>query len=136
MIYPMTAMVALTFVVAGMTLWARIAAARSGELSPGYFRLMQKKEEAEVPAAVVKTGRHFSNLFEMPVLFYVAGTLHIVMQLQSTLALGLAWAFVFFRCVHAFIHLGYNNVMHRLAAFMAANLCVLLLWLLLIIPYG
>jgi len=132
MLYPMFAMVLLTFAVAVATLRVRGKAARAGTVDIGYFRLMQGQE---LPEAIVKSTRHFSNLFEMPMLFYVACTAYLALSIQSGFALFLAWLFVLFRCVHAWIHLGYNNVMHRLAAFMAANLCILLLWIILVFSY-
>jgi hypothetical protein len=37
--------------------------------------------------------------------------------------------------VHTLIHLGYNNVNHRLAAFMLANLALLGMWGLIVLDH-
>lgn len=133
MLYPMFAMVLLTFAVAIVTLRVRVKAARDGTLDVRYFRLMQGQD---LPDEVVKSTRQFNNLFEMPVLFYVVCTAYLALSVQSGYALLFAWLFVLSRCIHTWIHLGYNNVMHRLAAFMAGNLCILLLWIILVVSHS
>jgi hypothetical protein len=41
---------------------------------------------------------------------------------------GLAWVFVASRYAHSFIHLSYNNVLHRFAAFAIGLLILLAMW--------
>ncbi|GMG86924.1 MAPEG family protein [Biformimicrobium ophioploci] len=130
MIYPLFAMVLLTFIVTTVTLSARIKSVKSGRVSLSYYRLMQGQD---LPDSVTKSSRHFGNLFEIPVLFYVVATLFVVLGIEDRLAVGIAWAFVAARCIHALIHLTYNNVLHRLYAFMAGNVCVLALWVYLLV---
>jgi hypothetical protein len=48
-------------------------------------------------------------------------------------ALALAWAYVASRGVHSLIHLTYNNVFHRLAAFAAGNVVLLVIWIRLVL---
>jgi hypothetical protein len=91
---------------------------------------------AEPPAAVAKTSRQFSNLFETPTLFYAAGVIYLALDLQLALAVTLAWLYVALRLVHAVIHIGYNNVMHRLMAFAASLLCVGGIWVCLLVEAG
>lgn len=127
MFYPMFAMVILTFIVAFYTLALRINAVKSKQVSIGYFRLNKGSEEP--PAHITAAANHFSNLFEMPLLFYVTCLLVMSIHLQGSLLQGLAWAFVATRVLHAIIHLTYNNVLHRMLAFVAGNLCVLAMWI-------
>jgi len=47
--------------------------------------------------------------------------------------LTLAWLYVASRIAHSLVHLTYNNVIHRLAAFSASNLVLLLLWVRLVL---
>ncbi len=68
------------------------------------------------------------NLLELPMLFYVVCLVLYVTAGASALAIALAWAFVALRVVHSVIHLSYNRVGHRLAAFTAANLALVLPW--------
>ncbi len=132
MLYPMLAMIALTFAVAFYMLVLRVGAVRSGAVSMRYFRVYSGTEP---PAAVQQAGRNFSNLFEMPVLFYVACVTALALGYQVPALQTLAWLFVAARLAHSVIHLSYNNVTHRLAAFMLANLFLLLMWALLAIHY-
>ena len=73
--------------------------------------------------------RHFINLFEMPVLFYAAVLLTLVMMIQDPLLVGLSWAFVALRAVHSFIHCTYNNVSHRFVAYALSCLALVFMWI-------
>ena len=126
MIYPMFIMVILTFVILLFTLRTRVAAVRKGEVSLSYYSMFQGEQ---VPDMVAKTSRHFANLFEVPVLFYAAGVLYVALELSEPLTVTAAWVFVAARVIHTCIHLGYNNVMHRLVVFGIGNLSVLVMWL-------
>ncbi len=126
MLYPLFAMVVLTFVVMLITVRVRFKSVRRGDVPLSYFALMQGEK---IPSMVTKTSRHFSNLFEVPVLFYAAGAVYLALDLEQPFAVQVAWAFVLSRCVHTVIHLGYNNVIHRLLAFGLSIVCVLALWI-------
>jgi hypothetical protein len=125
MLYPIFGMVALTFVVLFIGLAARISAVKSGQLQPESFRLNPAEGAAE---EIVKTTRHFANLFEMPILFYLACVVCLILGLSSAMLIALAWLYVASRVVHAAIHITYNNVFHRLAAFAVSNLAMLGMW--------
>ena len=125
MIIAMSAMVFLTLVIGLMTLMARINSVRARKIDPDYFTLMQGDD---VPEAVRVTSRAFSNQFEIPVLFYVVTVLHLFLMPYDTLGFVLAWLFVFSRYVHAYIHLTYNHVIHRMLAFLAGFICVIIMW--------
>lgn len=126
MIYPMFCLVLLTFIVALVTIKARVASVKSGQLKIKYFRLMQGEEVSEL---VTKTTRCFNNMFEVPVLFYVGCIMSISTGADGIVGLVLAWLFVVFRCLQAFIHITYNNVLHRMVAFWCAFMSVMGLWL-------
>lgn len=69
LIYPMLAMVALTAYVLSVLFRRRTRAVKEGRVSSRYFRVFQGETE---PNDAAKATRHFANLFEAPVLFYVA----------------------------------------------------------------
>jgi hypothetical protein len=86
-------------------------------------------ESANVPADVSIPNRHLMNLLELPVLFYVAClTLVITLRVDAGY-IYLAWAFFFARVAHSFVHLTYNNVIHRLQTFALSNLILTVIWL-------
>ena len=69
------------------------------------------------------------NLLELPVLFYVAClTLVITLRVDAEFVY-LAWAFFISRVVHSYVHLTYNNVIHRLSAFALSNLILTIIWI-------
>jgi len=126
----MFTMVVLTLIVAGILLFSRINAAKSGSVDPRVFKLNQSKE---IPERLIQITNNYSNLFEIPVLFYIACLLCMVWQFQSQLMLGLAWVFVASRIVHSWIHLTRNKIIPRLFAFLTSVICVLIMWIMLFI---
>lgn len=125
MLYPLFAMALLTLIVALRMLNLRIQSVRSGKLSLGYFRLNQGGEE---PEAMKKASQHYANLFEMPVLFYLVVVVIYITNTTSVLLLVLAWLFVGLRVGHAYVHMGYNNVLHRLNVFLLSTFVMYAMW--------
>jgi hypothetical protein len=132
MLYAMFAMVLLTFGVAFRLLFLRIKAVKSKQVRISQFRL----NTGEMPDDMAQAARNYSNLFETPILFYIAGTIAIAMDVESTAMVVFAWGFVGARLIHSWIHLTYNNVIHRLWAFMAGNVCILIIWGLLLLKHS
>lgn len=70
----------------------------------------------------------YSNQFELPVLFFVAGGLLIWLGAGWWEA-ALCWAFVISRGVHAYIHVTTNHVFNRFKAYAAGVGVIALIWL-------
>lgn len=70
------------------------------------------------------------NLLEMPVLFYVVCLVAIVAGATTAAILALAWVYVALRVVHSIIHISYNRISHRFAAFALSNGVLIALWVL------
>ena len=130
MLYPMFALVVLINLVGFRLLYLRVRAVQSGQVSIGIFRLNTGEGS---PTLIQQNAKNFSNLFEVPVLFFAAGTLSIILQRETHWMILLGWAFVLLRILHTSIHLTYNNVLHRLGAFFTGNLIVLAMWGLLLL---
>ena len=126
MFWPVIAMAALTFAVAPQILIRRLQAIFAGKASSEDFR---NGESEQVPAEVSIPNRNYMNLLELPVLFYVVCIAFFVTRHTAPLDLGLAWTFTLARVAHSLVHLTYNNVLHRLAAFNLAAVCLAALWL-------
>ncbi len=118
-------MVLLTVIVGGVAVAVRFASVKNGDVSFKYYKLM---EGENVPEIVTKTTRNFNNQFEIPVLFYIACTLHISFGIENAIAVIFAWLFVSFRFIHSYIHLTYNHILHRMLVFWASFICVVVLW--------
>lgn len=77
----------------------------------------------------VKASNNYRNQFEMPVLFYAVTAFALILRMVDIFFLTLAWLFVATRVVHAFIHVGPNNVAPRSIAFAIGAVIVLVMWL-------
>ena len=126
MLYPLFALAAWTLIVLALIPLVRVRAVRQREIRPDDFRY---GESAKVPGHVSLPNRNYMNLLELPMLFYVVCLLLYVTGGASSLTIALAWGYVVLRVVHSAIHLSYNHVMHRLAAFSLSNVALVVLWL-------
>jgi hypothetical protein len=126
LIFPMLAMVLLTFGVAVVLFRSRLRAVREGHTPVSYFRLLQGSQE---PEFLAKPTRHWINLFETPVLFYAGCLAAMVAGIHDAVVVGLAWAYVLARLLHAWVHLGSNRVRIRLRVFTVGWICLLALWI-------
>jgi hypothetical protein len=125
MVYPMLALVLLTFGVALVLLVRRVRAMRAGRIHP------QSVATARDMAAKVddhRTPDNFRNLFETPVLFYAAMLAAIALHGGTWPLLVLAWLYVALRVLHSLIHCTYNRVMHRFAVFVASMVVLFVIW--------
>ncbi|MEO8061412.1 MAG: MAPEG family protein [Pseudomonadota bacterium] len=128
LIYPMLALVLLTFGVAVVLFRARVRSIREGHTPVTYFRTFQGSLE---PEYLAKPTRHFVNLFEVPTLFYAGCLAAMVSGVTGVVMVALAWGYVAARLAHAVIHIRGNRVRKRLAAYAASWLFLLGLWLVL-----
>jgi hypothetical protein len=124
-LWPMVALAALTFIVLLLIPFARFRAAARGQVTVRDFRY---GESANVPGEVSLPNRNLMNLLELPLLFYTACLAFYVTGTADALAVYCAWAYVVLRVAHSAIHLSYNNVFHRLSAFAASNVVLIVLW--------
>ncbi|MGV8837309.1 MAPEG family protein [Cellvibrio sp.] len=132
MLYPLFAMVLVTFAVAIHLFRLRVKAVKSGEIRLSQFRL----NSGDIPDEVAQAARNYTNLFEVPMLFYTAGAIAIALGIQVPAMIISAWIFVLARVVHSWIHLTGNNVIHRMRAYMLGNICVLVIWGILVASYA
>jgi hypothetical protein len=122
---PALAMAGLTFVV-----WLRMYFARVGEMKRERIHPQAIATSPQMAARLQDTraADNFRNLFELPVLFYLALTTAALTSQITTLVLILAWTFVALRSVHSAIHCSYNKVMHRFQAYLAGAIVLWVLW--------
>ncbi len=125
-LFPIVAMVSLVVFVVVRLARSRVRAVRRRDISVGYFELFQGSEEPEELRAL---SRHFVNLFEVPILFYVACIVaYVSVQVDLWLVL-LAWLFVVSRYVHSYIHLTSNIVIQRFRVYGIGLAVLVLMWL-------
>ncbi|MFE0500390.1 MAPEG family protein [Lysobacter soli] len=122
---PAVALVALTFVV-----WWRMYVVRIGQMKRERIHPQAVATSAQSSARLTDScaADNFRNLFELPVLFYVALVVAAMTGQVNATTIALAWAFVLLRIVHSAIHCTYNKVMHRFYAYVAGGMALWLLW--------
>ena len=122
---PALAMAGLTFAV-----WWRMYFTRIGQMKRDRIHPQKVATSAQASALLTdsRAADNFRNLFELPVLFYLALVVGVQLGLASPLTVGLAWAFVALRVVHSAIHCSYNKVRHRFLAYVSGGLVLVALW--------
>ena len=119
------AMVLLTGIVAVRMLLARIHEMKTRRIHP---QTVANSRQAAEKYQQIQASDNYRNLIEMPVLFYLVCALVLALnKADGAYALG-AWAYVLLRYAHSFIHVTYNQVMHRFAAFLASGVVLAVLW--------
>lgn len=122
---PVLVVVALTFFAFLRVAGARVRAAKEEDRDPTYYRAFIGPPEPEYAIVAV---RHYGNLFEVPVLFYVGCMTLFVLNGVTIWGLIFAWGYVAARLLQSFVHLTYNNPTHRGLSFVAGWLFVAALW--------
>jgi hypothetical protein len=75
----------------------------------------------------------FSNQFELPLLFYVLTILVLVTRHATILFIVLAWIFVVFRLLHAYVHVTSNAVRLRGSLYGVAAIALFVMWIVYIV---
>ncbi|MES9817280.1 MAG: MAPEG family protein [Candidatus Thiodiazotropha sp.] len=122
---PVFALIALTL---GVGIWLgklRFAAVKRGDLNPRYYEL---NRGGKLPGYLAKVSHNYDNLLALPILFYVAAIMLFVTAKVEIAQIVMAWVFVTSRYVHSYIHTTYNNVRHRMKAFMLGVVTLIGMW--------
>lgn len=125
--WPMIALAALTFTVQIIMYRRRVAEIRAKAVR---LKALATRREAATTLEDTAAADNYSNLFELPVLFYVLCILLYVIGAATIVQLVLAWAFVFARIVHSFIHVTHNRVRYRFLSFVVGAFILMAMWLL------
>lgn len=126
LLIPLLAQVALTFIVMFTMYRKRVAEMQSKMINPQ--RTKTRSNAQAVLTDSESAANNFSNLLESPVLFYTAILLTLILMLQDTILVMLAWTYVASRYVHSFIHITYNRVMHRFSVFIFSSVVLFAIW--------
>lgn len=126
---PLFVEVILTFV-----LWGWMAALRTRDFTSGGVRADDiALREPNWSKSTLQVMYSFSNQFELPVLFYVLTILAYVTHKAGTVFVFLAWVFVIFRLLHAYVHTTSNVVRFRGSLYGIATFALILNWVIYII---
>ena len=126
LLLPLLAQVALTFIVMLIMYRKRVAEMKLKRIHPQRIRTRSKSKALLTDSE--SAADNFSNLFELPILFYTAILLTLILMVQDSILVILAWAFVISRYLHSFVHVNYNRVMHRFSVFVFSSFVLLAYW--------
>lgn len=126
LLIPLLAQVALTFIVMLVMYRKRVAEMQSKRIHPQ--RIKTRSSTHGVLVDSENAANNFLNLFESPVLFYVAILLTLILMVQDSILVILAWTYVVSRYIHSFIHITYNRVMHRFSVFILSSFVLFAIW--------
>ena len=126
-LWPTFALVALIVLIWFWLVFARMGHIRrnppkaedfaSGENALRYF------QPVEMPS------NNFSNLFEMPVLYFALVPLLLVMHQASSTQVTLAWIYVGLRALHSFIHIVVRKVVWRATVYWISSAVLIAMWI-------
>ena len=126
LLIPLLAQVALTFIVMLIMYRKRVAEMQLKRIHPQ--RVKTRSIAHGVLVDSESSANNYLNLFESPVLFYVAILLTLILMVQDTILVILAWTYVTSRYIHSFIHVTYNRVMHRFSVFIFSIFVLMAIW--------
>ena len=126
LLLPLLAQVALTFIVMIIMYRKRVSEMKIKRIHPQRIKTRYKSKALLTDSA--SAADNYSNLFELPALFYLAILLTLTLLVQDSILVVLAWLFVFSRYLHSFIHVSYNNVMHRFSVFIFSSFVLFAYW--------
>lgn len=126
LLIPLLALVFLTFLV-----WIYMYVTRLNEIKRKSINPQDLDTRVHGQAILTDSpaqADNLKNLFELPILFYVAILLALVLMIQDQFLVQLAWGYVALRYMHSLVHCTYNRVMHRFTAYAASCLVLMLIW--------
>lgn len=126
LLLPMFVQVLLTVVVWLELFRRRLAFSTEQRIDPQ--SLADANDVRTVLKPVQAPANNFVNLFEVPVLFYVAVLTAFATGVRDMPLLVLFWVFVGFRCLHSLIHLTANKVMRRFQVYVISSLALWGAW--------
>jgi len=122
---PLFVQVALTLVLLVRLAAMRLQAVRRGEVK---FDPRFAITGDHWPTRIRQSSNAFANQFEIPVLFYTAMVLGLVVNAIDFLFIVFAWVFVVSRLLHAAVHVTSNDVGWRFPVFAVGVVAVVVLW--------
>ena len=129
-LFPLFAMYALVAFVLLRMRSMRFAAVRRNEVNASYYKSYSTGEEPEELRVI---SRHFSNLFEVPVLFYVVVLMTYMTNQVTYFLIACAWLYVLLRYVHTYVHLTSNHLIARFSVYFASGLVLTIHWIVLFV---
>jgi hypothetical protein len=128
LIQPINYLLGLTLFSMIIMLISRIKAVKNGTVKAGYYRIYQNTGSTPIPEKMIRIGRHFQNLLEVPLVFYFMCLLAMHLNFTKEVEMW-AWLFVFARLSQSVIHLTVNHVLMRMLSFALGIISLIGMWI-------
>jgi hypothetical protein len=122
---PLFAEVILTFLLLFALAPLRTRDVQTGVTRPENIAL----REPNWSRRTLQIGYSYSNQFELPVLFYVLTILAYFTHRAGVVFVALAWLFIIFRYLQAYVHVTSNKVRVRGSFFILSAVVLAIMWL-------
>lgn len=127
--FPCLGLMILTALVLVRMFLMRVSAVKNGSVDIRFFKTYDLQTNA--PILMTQASRNFTNLFEVPTLFYMVCAFALITKNVDGVMYGAAWLYVGLRCVHSFVHLTSNKIIVRMSFYSTSWGVLLLMGLLL-----
>lgn len=117
--YPCFSLLILSALVLLRMFILRLKAVKDGRVDVKHFKTYSYAEN-NLPIEMLQASRNFTNLFEVPTLFYMISLFALITQSVDRNLLILAWGYVLARYIHSFVHLTSNKIMPRMLSYMVS----------------
>lgn len=125
---PLLAMAAITFILMFGMVITRRKAVMEQKTDPK--DLLVRGGKNPWPPQAAQFSDAYQNSLELPILFYAVFILAVILRQIDLVFVALAWVFVLFRGVQAYIHTTSNARKYRSYAFRGGALALLAMWIL------
>ena len=127
--FPCFGLLILSAIVLLRMFSSRVNAVKKGEVNVLFFKTYDMLESG--PVLMRQASRNFTNLFEVPTLFYMICAFALITQNVDELMYGAAWLYVALRCIHTVIHVTTNKIFQRMSVYAISWLVLLFMGVLL-----
>jgi hypothetical protein len=110
--YPAFAMFSWISIMLFYLAYVRIQAVKGREIKFSQFKLQEG-----MPEKIQQVSNNVNNLFQVPLLFFMACLFLLILDKVNPLNLFLSWGFVLLRIVHSWVHISENDVNLRFFSF-------------------
>jgi hypothetical protein len=105
---------------------ARAIAIQRNDVSADFYGLFEGERR---PPPEARHRNHSHTQHELPIIYDDAGVVIYTSGLTDSTFVALFWSFLPIRLAHAVIHISYNRVIHRAAAFGAGIVVASVIWI-------
>lgn len=123
-LYPVLVQALILFATLFLMAFERFKAINAKQVRAG--------EAGERPTFLGRAGtvsNAYHNQLEMPMMFYAVVAFALITDCADWEMTALAWVYVALRAVQTFIHVTYNKIGHRAAAFVGSAIVLMAMWI-------